>query len=441
MTQAPLRIGWRLALCLVTAVAPAHGGDDAEDPYRTLDQVARVLARVQSAYVVPVDQERLVTGAIRGLVRELDPHSEYLPSREFSQFQQDTRGEFAGIGVEVDFRNGGVVILAPIEGTPAFRAGLKPGDRIVAIDGASVAEVAPGEVVRRMRGKPGTSVRLTVTRAPVTESLVFTLVREVIRIPSIAARRLARGIAYLRIKQFQTGTHGELLQALAELRRDGPLEGFLIDLRYNPGGLVDEASAIADELLMGGEIYSLRHRGRVVDRVRATPGGVLRRGAVVALVNEYTASAAELLAGALQDHHRAVVVGARTFGKGSVQTILELPHGDGLKLTTMRYYTAAGRALQAQGVVPSIQVEGRYDPHPPAGILRERDLERHLPAEGKTSLSPSAAPPSNPDPTPPPQPEASLPPVSELPEDPTGGADLVLSLGYQLLVGLYPLPR
>jgi len=407
--------------------------------------MARVLALVEDEYVEPVDAERLVTGAIRGMVAELDPHSEYLTAEDYARFQEDTAGRFAGIGVEVDFQDEAVVVLAPIEGAPASRAGILPGDRIVAVDGESLTALPPAAIVDRMRGRPGTRVRLTVAREGVSGVLVFTLVREVVRVPSVAARRLDGGVGYVRIKQFQTGTHTELLRALGELRREGPLLGVLLDLRNNPGGLVDEASAVADELLVTGTIFSVRRRGRVVDSVQATPYGALRRGPVVVLVNEYTASAAELLAGALQDHHRAVVVGARTFGKGSVQSILDLPRGDGLRLTTMRYYTPSGRAIQAQGVEPTIRVEGRYDPRPAAPVVRERDLDRHLSPEGPEAAPPAPrggpAEPGGEEAPPTPRPGTSLPPVESLPKNPTGGADLALSLGYQLLVGPYPARR
>lgn len=438
--------GWLGATLAAALLAPrAHADTAAESPYRAVDQMARVLALVEDEYVEPVDAERLITGAIRGLVAELDPHSEYLPAEEKARFQEETEGRFAGIGVEVDFQDEGVVVLAPIEGAPAARAGVLPGDRILAVDGESLTTLAPAAIVARMRGRPGTPVRLTVAREGVSGVLVFTLVREVVRVPSVAARRLAGGVGYLRIKQFQTGTHTELLRALGDLRREGPLVGILIDLRNNPGGLVDEASAVADELLVTGTIFSVRRRGRMVDSVQATPYGALRRGPVVVLVNEYTASAAELLAGALQDHHRAIVVGARTFGKGSVQSILDLPRGDGLRLTTMRYYTPSGRSIQAQGVEPTIRVEGRFDPRPPAPVVRERDLDRHLPPEGSAG-SPRAphgepAEPGGGEAPAPPRPGASLPPVEALPENPTGGSDLALSLGYQILVGPYPARR
>ncbi|MBN2196256.1 MAG: S41 family peptidase [Polyangiaceae bacterium] len=441
-TRTWLRWSATAAFVAASTGSPALADTAPDSPYRAVDQMARVLALIEDEYVEPVDHERLVTGAIRGMVGELDPHSEYLVVRDYTQFQEDTEGRFAGIGVEVDFRDDAVVVLAPIEGTPAARAGIRPGDHIIAIDGESVRGLAPTILVERMRGRPGTAVRLTVTREHVSGVLVFTLVREIVRVPSVAARRLARDVGYVRIKQFQTGTHTELLQALGELRRGRPLVGILLDLRNNPGGLVDEASAVADEFLVSGTVYSIRRRGRVVDTIRATPNGALRRGPVVVLVNEYTASAAELVAGALQDHHRAVVIGARTFGKGSVQTILDLPGGDGLRLTTMRYYTPNGRAIQAQGVEPTIRVEGRYDPRPPDTIVRESDLDHHLPAEGATVEAPPARTKAGPPEDEPPPPRGStLPPVNELPEDPTGEADLVLSLGYQLLVGLFPVPR
>jgi carboxyl-terminal processing protease len=406
-------------------------------PYSILDQLARVLVLIENEYVDPVDRDRLLSGAIKGMVAELDPHSAYLPARDFAVLQDDTRGEFAGIGVEVDFRNDRVTVISAIEGSPAQHAGMLPGDLIVSIDGLGVSGKNASDLVKLMRGPPGTQVRVSVRRPGREDLLRFSLSRQVIEVSSVLGADLAGRIAYLRIKQFQSKTDAELLQAVADLRRRmGGISGVLLDLRNNPGGLVAAASAVADEFLDGGTVYSTRHRGKVVDEVRAGSSGSLQDGPMVVLVNEFSASASELLAGALQDHKRATVIGARTFGKGSVQSIIDLPGGGGLRLTTMRYYTPGGRAIQVEGIVPDVPVESTLSDSGNA-VLREHDLENHLPSEG-------AAVSSTPAPTPEPAApvvDAENPGISpthlgvarSVPHDPSTGPDHALSVAYVFL--------
>ena len=412
----------------------AFAKPEEQSPYFLLDQMARVLVLIENEYVEPIDRNRLLEGSIKGMVAELDPHSSYLPPDDYAILQGDTEGRFGGIGVEVDFQDEYVTVIAPIEGSPAFRAGVQPGDRIIAIDNLPVRGKSSEELVRQMRGAAGTKVTLTVRRTGTERLLYFTLAREVISVASIAAKLLKGNVAYLRVKTFQTGTHAELLENVAELQKAaGSIDGIVLDLRNNPGGLVNEASAVADEFLSSGVIYTTRHRGKIVDEERANPSGALRRGSMVVLVNEYSASAAELLAGALQDNRRASVVGATTFGKGSVQTIIDLPDRAGLRLTTMRYYTPRGRAIQAQGVRPDVFVEAAYVPDKSFGVIRERDLENHLPAEGPPGSTPlvdagaaggdaGAA--------------THLGVAREVPFDPTGGSDFALSIGYQIVRGV-----
>lgn len=406
-----------------------------------LEQLGRVLALIENEYVEPVDRQRLVEGAIKGMVAELDPHSGYLPPQDWAIFQSDTEGRFGGVGVEVDFRDEYVLVIAPIEGSPAERMGVKSGDHIIAIDGKAVRDRTADELIRMMRGAPGSKVVLSVKRTGSEKILTFTLTREVIAVSSVVSKLLKDDIGYFRIKQFQTGTHDELLRATAKLKKEanGELEGVILDLRNNPGGLVDEATAVADELLNSGVIYSARHREQIVDEVRANKGGALRRGPLVVLVNEYSASAAELVAGALQDHQRGTLVGARTFGKGSVQTLLDLPGQAGLRLTTMRYYTPKGRVIQAQGVTPEVLVAAAYTTDTSFGVVRESDLENHLPASGP----PGSAPPA---------PESldagvgtdggadagdtHLGMIRDVPVDPTGGPDFALGIGYQIVRGV-----
>jgi carboxyl-terminal processing protease len=380
------RTKWALLLAFAGGAAVSRLAAAApESPYDLVRQLARVLVLVENEYVDPVDRSRLLEGAIKGMVAELDPHSEYFTPEGYKTFQEDTQGEFPGIGVEVDFRNETVVVVALIEGSPAERGGLRPGDRIVAIDGLPVRGKAMHDLIRAMRGQPGTSVIVSLNRAGEDKVRHFELTRAVIHVTSVVSALLENRVAYLRIRQFQNRTHTELLSAIGAQRSEagGELRGVVLDLRGNPGGLVDEASAVADEFLAGGVIYTTRHRGIIVEEKRASSGGALIREPMVVLVNEYSASAAELLAGALQDQKRASIVGATTYGKGSVQTTVDLPGNTGLKLTTMRYHTPNGHAIQAKGIDPDVRITESSGAR--FGLVRESDLENHLPAEGGAS--------------------------------------------------------
>ena len=435
-----------LVVCALVLVAePAAASTERDSPYHVLDQLSRVLVLIENEYVEPVARERLLEGSIKGMVAELDPHSAFLPARDFAIFQGDTEGRFGGIGVEVDFSREQVVVIAPIEGSPAERAGIKPGDRIVAIDGQLVQGRSPETLVRDMRGKPGSKVTVSVKRKSQEKVIDFELVREVIKVSSIAAKLLKGDVLYIRVKSFQNGTHHELLGHIAALRSQVKrgFSGIVLDLRNNPGGLVNEASAVADEFLTGGVIYTTRHRNRVVREARARRSGALRRGPMVVLVNEFSASAAELVAGALQDNYRASLVGSPTFGKGSVQTIIDLPNGSGLKLTTALYFTPRGQAIQAAGVTPDVLVEAAYVADRNYDIVRESDLEGHLPASGEPAHESEGAggqrdtsetSPAEDDSLD--EQETHLGVAREIPEDPTGGADFALSIGYQIVTGV-----
>ncbi len=403
-------------------------------PFAAMGEMARVLAIVERSYVDPVDRDKALRGAIGGMVGSLDPHSHYMSPSDYKEFQSDTSGNFGGVGLEVDARGDEIKVIAPIEGGPAARAGLKSGDVIVAIDGESVHGVGFDKIVKKMRGAPGTKVRLTVRREGTRGVTTFELTREEIHVSSIAAKRLDGNVAYIRIKQFQDRTHAELLAAVAKVRRGGAVGGVLLDLRYNPGGLVDEATECTDEFLESGAIYTMRHRGETIEEARAKGGGAFVSVPVVALVNEWSASASELMVGALQDHKRALVVGGSTFGKGSVQTILALHGGAGLRLTTARYFTPSGHAIQADGIHPDVLLEATtrlaVDAGPPT--IRERDLDNHLPPEGPQGGAPAA-----------PRDagvvimdggaSSATELVFEVPTDPSSSKDLVLRTGYQLL--------
>ena len=352
-----------------------------DDPFAFLGELGRVLAATERYYVEPVGRQRLLEGALRGMVEKLDPHSAWLDTREYQELVQETEGKFGGVGIEVDLRSDVLTVIAPIEGGPAERAGIKSGERILAVDGQSVELIGLEKMVGRLRGEPGTVVSLLVAppkpapketkpgaeapakpEAAIAKPRTVQLTRESIHVSSVTRKRLAEGVFYLRLKQFQEGTHLELLRALAALRAEakaagqGEPRGVLLDLRSNPGGLVDEAVAIADELMDGGTVLTMRARGRITEEIVATRGGALTKVPVILLMNEWSASAAELLAGALQDSKRARVVGVDSFGKGSVQTILELPGGTALKLTTARYYTPKGNSLESKGLVPDVKV-------------------------------------------------------------------------------------
>lgn len=415
--------------------APANA-----DPLAVTAQLGEVLTIVENEYVDPVPRAKLLEGAIKGMVGDLDPHSEYMPPEDWQLFQSETQGQFGGVGVEVAERDGKILVLAAIEGSPAEKAGIKSGDRIVGIDGATTQEVPLDKLVRKMRGEPGSKVIVTLLSAE-EKTRTVTLVREIIKMQSVVGKRLAGDVAYVRIRQFQAETHAQLLSVVGSLRKSGsaPLRGVILDLRANPGGLVDQAADVADEFLSGGTIFSTRHRGQVIEEASASRGGALVNEPMVVLVNEWSASAAELVAGALQDSGRARLVGQTTFGKGIVQTILDLPNGAGMKLTTMRYYTPKGRSIQATGITPDVLVERPVAADTPPA-MRERDLEGSLKGE-PDGLPPRPRPavvkiegagghPASP------AEDTEVDPGAArgIPEDPSKGPGGILQVGYRVLL-------
>lgn len=350
-------------------------------PLDDLRIFAQVLQQIRDSYVEPISDEKLLAAAIHGLLYELDPHSSYLESKEFSDLQVTTSGEFGGVGIEIGIAEGFIKIVSPIDDTPASRAGLRPGDFVIRIDGDSVKGMSLFEAVDRMRGKVGTEVELTVMREGKGKPFDVLLMREKIKMTSVRSRELTPGFAYLRVTQFQTHTGADTEKEIkALLAASEPLQGLVLDMRNNPGGVLSGAQQVADLFLDGGNIvYTQGRDNSAQQRLDATPGDLLNGLPMVVLVNAGSASAAEIVAGALQDQQRAVIVGTPTFGKGSVQTVFPLQQDRALKLTTARYYTPSGRSIQAQGIVPDIRVEdARLTQRDEDASFREADLPGHL---------------------------------------------------------------
>jgi carboxyl-terminal processing protease len=360
-------VGGALAGMVVTSqfAAPilAQENEDARSVYQQLDLFGDVFERIRTAYVEEVDEEELVESAINGMLTHLDPHSSYLPPDAFDEMRVQTRGEFGGLGIEVTQENGFVKVVAPIEGTPADRAGLQPGDFITHVDGESVLGLTLNEAVELMRGPVGSDIKITVLREGDEEPFDVSITRETITISAVRSR-IEGDAVVLRLTTFNEQTFPNLEEQLAQqVEEAGGMEavrGFVIDLRNNPGGLLDQAISVTDAFLESGEIVSTRGRDpRDSERYNATPGDLADGKPMVVLVNGGSASASEIVAGALQDHRRAVVVGTQSFGKGSVQTIMPVQGDGAIRLTTARYYTPSGRSIQALGVSPDIIVEQR----------------------------------------------------------------------------------
>jgi carboxyl-terminal processing protease len=354
-------------------------------PYEELKVFSEVFDRIKSDYVEPVEDKKLLDDAIQGMLSGLDPHSAYLDPEAFKEVRIGTSGQFGGLGIEVTMENGFVKVVTPIDDTPAQRAGLKPGDVITRLDDKPVKGMTLGDAVDLMRGKPDTDIKLTVIREGEAKPLQFTVTRAVIKITSVKSRMLEDGYGYIRITQFQSGTADSLRRDLGKLKKEagGSLKGLILDLRNNPGGVLDGAVAVSDTFLKSGVIVSTK--GRVENSqftFTAKPSDYLDGAPMVVLVNGGSASASEIVAGALQDSHRALIVGSQTFGKGSVQTILPMDNGAALKLTTARYYTPNDRSIQASGITPDVVVEelkvSKNEADDNADMLRESDLPGHL---------------------------------------------------------------
>jgi carboxyl-terminal processing protease len=370
-------------------------------PVAELRTFAEVFNAIKTGYVEPIDDKKLITHAISGMLSNLDPHSSYLDADAFKDLQVGTQGEFGGIGIEVGMEDGLVKVVSPIEDTPAYRAGVKPGDLIFKIDDTLVKGLTLTEAVKRMRGKPKSQIKLSILRKGEAKPLNITLTREVIKVQSVKSKLVEDGYGYLRITSFQENTGAAVVKHLGELFKSGPLKGLVLDLRNDPGGLLNSAVGVSAAFLPPDTLVTSTD-GRTPDakhRFSASPADYLRGSRddyirnlppearsvpMVVLVNGGSASASEIVAGALQDHKRAVVLGTTTFGKGSVQTVLPLPGNTAIKLTTARYFTPSGRSIQAKGIVPDIVVEESANGSS-AERLREANLEHHLDNNKDTS--------------------------------------------------------
>lgn len=375
-------------------VQPASATEGRASPYANLAIFARALSHIEAVHVEEANQDTLIYGAIRGMVGTLDPHSAFMDPEEYRILESDTQGRFGGIGVEIDVRDGWLTVHGVFTGGPADRVGIQPGDRFLTIGDRQARDMPISEAVRVMRGEPGTSVDVRIRRDGEEDALRLSLTREIVQVEAVEARILSDRIVHLRLRAFQSTTTDEMRRALdaatAATAVRGGVRGILLDMRRNPGGLLNEAVRVSDEFLDSGTIVSTRGRGRqVLSEASAHAAGTRPDWPIVVLVDNYTASAAEIVAGALRDNGRAIVVGSRTWGKGSVQNIIELPDGSALKLTIARYYTPSGRSIQAHGIEPDVEVE-QLDEESSRQLIRlaverfsEASLERHLSAEGE----------------------------------------------------------
>jgi len=360
-----------------------------------------VLSTVQASYVEEPDVDELVNGAIKGMLQTLDPHSSYLTPEMLKQVEVETKGVFGGLGIEIGVKDGVLTVIAPIDDTPAFRAGLQAGDKIVRIENEPTRDMNVMDAVKRLRGEPGTTVTIWIAREGLSEPRSYTITRDIIKIKSVKSKAMGEGIGYIKLTQFQQDTDSELEKALQAFTKEkGGVKGLVLDLRNNPGGLLDQAVKVADKFVDSGLIVYTD--GRIENqkfKYFAHKEGTYLGFPMVVLVNAGSASASEIVAGALQDHGRAILLGMQTFGKGSVQTIIPMEDGSAIRLTTARYFTPNGRSIQAKGIEPDIAVtDGREGPEGHPVPLREKDIERHLRGVGEEKESPApgkAMPPSS----------------------------------------------
>jgi carboxyl-terminal processing protease len=356
---------------------------DTNEMYKNIEVFTEVLRQIETHYVEPQDAQKLIYDAIKGMVQSLDPHSSFMTRQEHQELLIETKGSFSGVGIEISIRDNILTVVSPIEGTPAYEAGIKAGDKIVRIDGKPTNDMALTDAVKSIRGPKGSTVKLTVMREGSEKPLDFEITRDVIPLKSVRNHSLTEDIGYVRISNFQSNTVKDLKAALDELEKGHRLKGLVLDLRNNPGGLLSQAIDVSDVFLDSGMIVSTKGRDSSQDmEVSAKKNKKTISYPIVVLVNGGSASAAEIVAGALQDNKRALILGTKTFGKGSVQTILSLSDGSGLRLTTARYYTPSGRSIQLSGIAPDIELPfvpvTEEKEENKARFIREKDLKGHM---------------------------------------------------------------
>lgn len=404
-------------------------------PIDDLRAFSEIFGRIKSSYVEPVEDKELIENAIRGMLSGLDPHSSYLDLDGFKELREGTSGEFGGLGIEVSMEDGFVKVVSPIDDTPAAEAGVQAGDLIIRLDDKPVKGMSLNDAVEIMRGEPGSKIELTIIREGEDKPLSLELTRAVIKVKSVKFETLEPGYGYLRISTFQSPTGQSVRDAISELKKDNDdkLKGLVLDLRNNPGGVLDAAVEVSDAFIDKGLIVYTE--GRIEDadqKFHAKPGDMLNGAPIIVLVNSGSASASEIVAGALQDHQRAIIVGNKTFGKGSVQTVMPLTNDTAVKMTTARYYTPNGRSIQADGIEPDIAIEGiqvsaledsEFTP------LREADLGRHLENGQKPETDEQIAPDAV-------DPETTDATVEDLENQPLAVRDYPLSQALNLLKGM-----
>jgi carboxyl-terminal processing protease len=388
-------VGILLGLTLAIGHSVYALKDNQDIPFEDLQAFTEVFSRIKSDYVEGVDDKSLIEDAIRGMLSGLDPHSSYLNTSEFSDLKIGTTGKFGGLGIEVGMENGFVKVISPIDDTPASRAGVQASDLIIKLDDKQVKGMTLNDAVKIMRGEPNTDIKLTIVREGESKPLVINITREIIRVKSVKNRMLEPGYGYVRITNFQSRTTTDMLKAISDLQKETTLEGLILDLRNNPGGVLNGAVGVSDAFIDKGLIVYTE--GRIDDsshRYQATPGDSLNGAPLVVLINGGSASASEIVAGAMQDHKRAIIMGTKSFGKGSVQTIQELRNGSAVKLTTARYFTPNGRSIQAKGIVPDIRLKKlkiAADKDKEGVSFSEKDLDGRLSNPNGESSEPDAS--------------------------------------------------
>ncbi len=381
-------------LCIFILSSQRHSMADAKgNDYESIELFTDVMSIIKKSYVEEVDTKKLIYGAINGMLSSLDPHSSFMPPDTYKEMKIDTKGAFGGLGIEISIKDGVLTVISPIEDTPAFKAGIKSGDMILKIDDKFTKDLNINDAVKRMRGQKGSKVTLTIMREGFEKPKEFPLIRDIIQVRSVRFHLMDDGYGYVRIAQFQEKTDEDLTKALKTMRDEykSELKGLVLDMRNDPGGLLDQAVRVADHFVPEGQMI-VYTEGREKDskmQFTAKRGGKEFNYPIVVLINGGSASASEIVAGALQDHKRAIILGTQSFGKGSVQTIIPLSDDSGLRLTTARYYTPKGRSIQAKGITPDIVVEAVELPKTTAKKdalhLREKDLENHFESEDKSA--------------------------------------------------------